>query len=136
MGLCEGQSLSEPAGHRCWPQVRKRSTVEGARSQKRCVDMASLRRRSQQAAGGEAGPPPAAEPTHDDQLDVDDMTSIAMFLLARRESGTTIDDPEDLFPAYSMTDVYGIHSGPSVRCAVQRSTSPPSRRCSAAASRD
>ena len=110
--------------------------MEGARSQKRCVDMASLRRRSQQAAGGEAGPPPAAEPTHDDQLDVDDMTSIAMFLLARRESGTTIDDPEDLFPAYSMTDVYGIHSGPSVRCAVQRSTSPPSRRCSAAASRD
>ena len=78
--------------------------------------MASLRRKAQQEAAGATSAPrerdsPSETPLHEDQLDVDDMTSIAMFLLSRREAGTTIQDPEDLFPAYSMDDVYGIHSG-------------------------
>lgn len=72
--------------------------------------MASLRRKAQQAAGSSPRDSPS-DTLHDDQLDVDDMTSVAMFLLSRREAGTTIHDPEDLFPAYSMDDVYGIHSG-------------------------
>jgi hypothetical protein len=74
--------------------------------------MASLRRRKTQQAPA-VDPPPLAggSPVHDDQLDADDMSSIGMFLLSRRESGATIGDAEDLFPAYSMHDVYGIHSG-------------------------
>eukprot|EP01043_Picozoa_sp_COSAG02_P068073 COSAG02_NODE_11170_length_1777_cov_36.646603_2_plen_110_part_00 len=62
----------------------------------------------------------ASSPLHDDQLDADDMSSIGMFLLSRRESGATIDDPEDLFPVYGMDDVYGIHSG-TPPCPAERS---------------
>jgi hypothetical protein len=72
--------------------------------------MASLRRKAQKGAVGDSSSPPPS-PVHDDQLDADDMASIGFFLLSRRESGATIDDPEELFPAYSMGDVYGIHSG-------------------------
>ena len=74
--------------------------------------MASLRRKAQQGAV-QAGRSPPPSSVHDDQLDADDMTSIGFFLLSRRESGATIDDPDELFPARSMEDVYGIHSGTS-----------------------
>ncbi len=82
----------------------------------------SIRRKAQQVTAED--PRPAASQLHDDQLDVDDMNSIGMFLLSRRESGATIDDPEDLFPVYGMDDVYGIHSGtalqsvPASKCVV------------------
>ena len=54
--------------------------------------------------------PPTDNPYHTDQLDKEDMNGVGLFLLARRESGSVIDDPEELFPSYSMDDVYGIHS--------------------------
>ena len=67
--------------------------------------MASRRRNLSKGSPKDSSTPP-----HDDQLDAEDMTGVGLFLLARRESGAVISEPEDLFPAYSMEDVYGIHS--------------------------